>query len=91
MEISPIEYGLSSRVKLRQISEKHIGIVKQVKSRIIQKDAYKIIEIAEAIRNKYPQLRISLICYNNICSKSVKLLNEHIIEILYTDQSVISV
>lgn len=83
MEISPKEYGLKSRVKLEQLSSNHIAIVKKVKSRIIQKDALKIIEIANAIRKKDANTKVSLICNNNICSKSVKLLNEQAIMIQY--------
>jgi len=46
------KYGLSSRVKLEIINKNHIGILKQIKSRIIQKDAEKIIEKANTIRRK---------------------------------------
>lgn len=75
------EFRLSSRIKLEQIENDHIGIVKKVKSRIIKKDALKIIEIADTIRKHKPYLRISLICNNNICSKSVDLLNENSIAV----------
>lgn len=83
MEIAATEYGLSSRIKLKQIAPNNIAIVKLIKSRIIQKDALKIIEIANTIHTKDSTIRISLICNDNICSKSVKLLNEHAIEILF--------
>lgn len=82
MNITPNYYDLSSRIKLEKIEENHIGIVKKVKSRIIQKDALKIIEIADIIKQKEPDFKVSLICYDNICSKSVKLLSENDIGII---------
>lgn len=79
------EFGLSSRVKLELVSEYHIGIVKQVKSRIIQKDAVKIIEVAQTIRNHNKSYKISLICNDNICSKSVALLQDNDIQISFSE------
>lgn len=76
-------YGLNSRVQLEQIEENHLGIVKRIKSRIIQKDALKIIEMADLIRVKNPEVKVSLVCNNNICSKSVKLLNEKGIGVIF--------
>ncbi len=57
--------------------------LKPIKSQIIQKDAHKIIEIADLIRKTDLSILVSLICKNNICSKSIKLLNENNIEISY--------
>jgi len=78
-------FGLNSRIKLEQIAKNHIGIVKRIKSRIIQKDAQKIIEIAEAIQQKEADMKISLICNNNICSKSEALLKENKIEVFFRE------
>ncbi len=79
------KYGLSPRVKLEELSENHLGILKLIKSRIIQKDAIKIIEQAKSICEKDPNIKVSLICSNNICSKSVALLNKNNIEIIFRD------
>lgn len=79
------KYGLNSRVKLEEISKNHVGILKLVKSRIIQKDAVKIIEQSNIIREKDPSMKVSLICYNNICSKSKELLNRSNIDIIFRD------
>ena len=81
------KYGLNSRVKLEQLSENHIGIVKLIKSRIIQKDAHKIIEIADVIRETDSCIIVSLICNNNICSKSLALLKENRIEVIFKSPS----
>ena len=77
------KFGFNRRVFLEEIEEKHIGIVKQIKSRIIQKDARKIIKMAEIIHKSDPSLKVSLICNNNICSKSLALLDENEIDVIF--------
>lgn len=83
MVIDPKEYGLSSRIRLEQLNENHIAIVKIIKSRIIQKDALKIINIAASIKSYKSEVKISLICNPNICSKSTKLFIDNGIEIIH--------
>lgn len=83
MQINAKDFGLSSRVKLEQIDETHITIVKAVKSRIIKKDALKIIQISQTIQQHKPNVKVSLSCYKNICSKSIELLENEGIEIIY--------
>lgn len=78
-------YGLNKRIKLKLIDDNHIAIVKQIKSRILQKDALKIIDIAIKIREKDPDKKISLICNNNICSKSLILLYKENIKVFHSD------
>ena len=68
------DYNLPSRVVLRAVGENHIAIVKLIKSRIIQKDATKIAEIARQIQRVDAELKVSLVCSPAICSKSVALL-----------------
>jgi len=77
------KYGLNSRVKLEKLSENHIGIVKFIKSRIIQKDTLQIIEIADVLRKTDSNIKVSLICNNNICSKSLALCKENNIEVIF--------
>lgn len=77
------KYGLNSRVKLEQIAENHIAIVKRIKSRIIQKDALKIIEMVQLIHKTDPRIKVSLVCNNNICSKSLALLKENNIDVIF--------
>ena len=74
METNPTYYNLSKRIQLQELGEYRIGIRKVIKSRIIHKDALKIIEIANQIRNIDADLNIILICTSNICSKSKTLL-----------------
>lgn len=79
--INPELYQLSAKVKLVNLATKHIAIVKQQKSRIIQKDAAKIVEIARQIQKLEPETKVLLVCTPNICSKSVALLTKEGIEI----------
>jgi len=81
MDIDPSFYGISARVRLIKTGNNKIGIYKVVKSRIIQKDALKITEIASRIRIKDPNLKIVLICTPNICSKSIQILEREGVEI----------
>lgn len=85
LEIDPTQFGLNKRLKLFLKEEKYLTIEKIIKSRIIQKDALKIIEIADRVNKSLPGLHVSLMCRKNICSKSIKLLNEHGIEVRYVE------
>ncbi len=68
------DYNLPTRVILRAVGENHIAIVKLIKSRIIQKDAAKIVEIARQIQRVNADMKVSLVCSPAICSKSLALL-----------------
>ncbi|MBP8851279.1 MAG: hypothetical protein KBG80_12080 [Breznakibacter sp.] len=83
MEPVVANFGLDRGVKLRPLAQNHIGIVRLIKSRIIQKDAFKIVAIADTIRKHDLNLKVSLICHPNICSKSVALLKESDVELIY--------
>jgi len=77
MSTDPKDYNLNARTQLAQVSENEIAIVKRIKSRIIRKDAEKIVGMAAQIKAQHPDLKVSLICNDNICSKSLHLLAEH--------------
>ena len=77
------KFGLNKRLILKQVDKNKIAIVKKIKSRIMQKDAQKIVDIADKIKSIDSDKDVSLICTLNICSKSVKLLNQNNIEIIF--------
>lgn len=85
MEIDPLNYGLSTRVKLEDLGDKRLGIRKVIKSRIILKDAKKIAEMGRQIKNVDSNFELSLICTRNICSKSITYLQKENIEIIFVD------
>lgn len=76
MNTNPAYYNLPARTQLEKLNENNLGIRKVIKSRIIRKDAEKITEIARQIKRIEPELEVTLICTNNICSKSLTLLKE---------------
>lgn len=82
MQIPSEKYGLNKRTLLKEIAPTHLAIVKKVKSRIIRKDAEKILLLADKIKATEPDTKVSLICYDNICSKSIQLLKEANIDII---------
>lgn len=85
MELNPTTYNLPSRIELREIMPNHIAIVKLIKSRIIQKDAAKIVEMVKQIKRVDTSLEVSLICSSNICSKSLKLLHDNLVGVVIQD------
>ena len=86
MQNNPFYYGLPSGIQLEVLDNNRLGIRKVIKSRIILKNATKIIEIARQIKSRHPELEITLICTRNICSKSIALLVKERIEIVYFDK-----
>ncbi|HRZ98939.1 MAG TPA: hypothetical protein P5084_15395 [Paludibacter sp.] len=85
MQTDPLYYGLPTRVQLKDLGNNRLGMRKVMKSRIIQKDAARIIEIAKQIKSVHPELDISLICTRNICSKSIELLKEEGIGLIFIE------
>jgi len=73
MNTTPSYYGLPVRTQLEALDENVLGIRKVLKSRIIRKDAERIVEMAAQIKSVTPGVEITLICTRNICSKSVQL------------------
>lgn len=83
MKLTPQYYKLNSRTQLEELAPQQIAIVKRIKSRIIRKDAEKIVAMAKQIQEVEPTYQVSLVCNDNICSKSLKLLGENGIEVKY--------
>lgn len=85
MILDPIHYNLPSRTQLEYLSEGHIAIVKLIKSRIIRKDAEKILLAVNQIKAADLTLTVSLICSKNICSKSIALLKSEGVDIIFRE------
>lgn len=83
MTTDPTHYGLPARVQLEALGENRLAIRKVIKSRIIRKDAEKIVQMAQQIKSVIPAVGITLLCSRNICSKSLALLQKERIEIEY--------
>lgn len=80
--IDPTIFALSSRLEINQISPKHYQIVKNRKTRIIMADGKKILDQAQAIRQKYPEAKVSFKTNAPICSKTTQFLLDHQIIII---------
>lgn len=84
-ELNPIEYGLNKRLKLLINEDNKVVIERIIKSRIIQKDAHKLLEVSHVLKKSFPDSKIAIRCTKNICSKSIKLLEDNQIEIDFAD------
>lgn len=85
METNPTYYNLPARVQLEALGNNRLAIRKVVKSRIIRKDAEKIVQTARQIKSVNPAVEITLLCTRNICSKSLALLHEEHIDVAYME------
>jgi len=85
METNPAFYGLSAKIQLKELTSNRLGIYKVLKSRIILKDAAKIVAIAHQIKSRFPKINIVLLSTRNICSKSIALLDKENIKIEYVE------
>jgi hypothetical protein len=85
MTTDPTYYGLPARIQLKEIGDNRLAIRKVIKSRIIRKDAEKIVQMARQIKSVNPAVGITLLCSRNICSKSLALLRDEEIGIEYVD------
>lgn len=81
--LDPMDYGLAKRVKIVEISNNHLGILKQRKSRIIMKDGLQIMEIVNQIRTVKTNMNISLIISGPICGKTRKYLSDNRVGVIF--------
>ena len=81
-EINPKSVGAPARSVVGEDNNNHLYIIKNIKSRIIMKDGYKIIEIAKQIKNK-TNSRVALATTAPVCSKTTRFLNESDIKIIF--------
>lgn len=75
--VDPKAYGLPSRTVLESNGKDQFSLVINRKSRIIMKDALKILKKAETIKEKVPSAIISLKTTAPVCSKSIQLLEQN--------------
>ena len=80
--IDPKTYGLSSRDRLIKISENHIALIINRKSRIIMADGRRILEKINKIRKIAPGVNIILQTNAPVCSRTVAFLQESDVEII---------
>ena len=81
-EIDSKSVGAPTRSVIGQDNNNRLYIVKNIKSRIIMKDGYKIAEAVKQIKNK-TNSSVSLATTAPICSKTTRFLNENDIKIIF--------
>ncbi len=81
-EIDSKSVGAPTRSVIGEDSSNHLYIVKNIKSRIIMKDGYKIVETVKQIKNK-TNSSVSLATTAPVCSKTTRFLNENDIKIIF--------
>tara|TARA_A100000164_G_scaffold247460_1_gene220195 strand:+ start:117 stop:374 length:258 start_codon:yes stop_codon:yes gene_type:complete len=74
--VDPKKYNLSSRVSLQENSSNELCIVINRKSRIIMKDGYRILEIAEKIKQVENKRKVKVLSSAPFCSKTRVFLNK---------------
>ena len=70
------KYNLSSRVSLQENSSNELCIVINRKSRIIMKDGYRILEIAEKIKQVENKRKVKVLSSAPVCRKTRAFLNK---------------
>ena len=83
-QIDPKIYGLSARTVLMQTDSDKFTLVINRKSRIIMKDTLTIIKKIEKIKEKVQSASVDLETSAPVCSKSIKFLKEHDVDIVFT-------
>ena len=81
-EIDSKSVGAPTRSVIGQDNNNRLYIIKNIKSRIIMKDGYKIAETVKQIKNK-TNSSVSLATTAPICSKTTRFLNENDIKIIF--------
>lgn len=81
-EINPKSVGAPTRSVIGQDNNNRLYIIKNIKSRIIMKDGYKIAEAVKQIKNK-TNSSVSLATTAPVCSKTTRFLNENDIKIIF--------
>ena len=81
-EIDSKSVGAPTRSVIGQDNNNRLYIIKNIKSRIIMRDGYKIAEAVKQIKNK-TNSSVSLATTAPICSKTTRFLNENDIKIIF--------
>ena len=74
--VDPKKYNLSGRISLQENPSNELCIVMNRKSRIIMKDGYRILEIAEKIKQVENKRKVKVLSSAPVCSKTRDFLNK---------------
>jgi len=84
-QIDPKLYGIHPRTVLVKTATAEFVLVVNRKSRIIMKDAKRILEKVGAIKEHNPDAKVSLETTAPVCSKSIQFLNDIGVAVVHID------
>ena len=76
-KIDPKRYNLSPRLNLQQNELNEFFLIIDRKSRVVMKDAYRILEIANKVQSIEKDKNISVLTSAPVCSKTRTLLSSY--------------
>ena len=80
--IDPKRFGLPPKTVIEKLGENHYALVINRKSRIIMADGKKLVEKADKMKALEPGTKISLRSTAPVCSKTIRFVADHGIELL---------
>ena len=80
-KIDPKRYNLSSRLNLQQNKLNELFIIIDRKSRVVMKDAHRILEMVNRIQSIEKDKYVSLLTSAPVCSKTRTFLSDNSISV----------
>ena len=80
--IDPKTFGLPGKTIIEELDRNHYALVVDRKSRVIMADGKKLVEKAAKIKALEPGTKVSLRSTAPVCSKTIRFLADHGIELL---------
>jgi len=80
--IDPKKFDLPGKTVIQELDKKHYVLILDRKSRVIMADGKKLVEKADKIQNMAPGTKVSLRSTAPVCSKTIRFLADHGIELL---------
>jgi hypothetical protein len=80
--IDPNNFGLPARTIIEELGKNHYALVVDRKSRVIMADGKKLVEKTDKIKKVLPGIKVSLKSTAPVCSKTIRFLADHGIELL---------
>jgi len=80
-KIDPKRYNLSSRLNLQQNKLNELFIIIDRKSRVVMKDAHRILETVNRIQSIEKDRRVSVLTSAPVCSKTQTFLSDNSISV----------
>ena len=79
--IDPKRYNLSSRLNLQQNKLNELFIIIDRKSRVVMKDAHRILEMVNRIQSIEKDRHVSVLTSAPVCSKTQTFLSDNSISV----------